>query len=668
MPADVSLRRLAGLVINSPKGEGQLDELVRADNIMFDEDGLAQARYGQHFVGNAALGENVLEHVSFFRFANKRIFVSFESWYALDASLDQVPTLQNLSTVSFSAGSRTAGNVVTLTVPLNHPVVAGNVIEVDASDNTYDGVYLVSSVTATTVVYTQSGGPGADAASGAGTIRIHRPDQSTGNFYDGTSWEIGSALYTGTGLKLEFVGGSPQIPKWTIISGFPLGGRTWSTFSYHADRLWFASRQDGAAKIYFSAPGNPESWPAANFIQIGEAVGAFITEIRSFQNRLYIWTMEEMWVLETPSVPTTWILRRFAHVGCEGKASLEFNGAMYWVAATGLYRFDGSGLEKLSEQVEPIFRDRKRRQGTTLASSDWMYIAQYRGNIIFNLTIEYNIEQRILCYNIANNQWSEWTFPFQDEVNGVIVWSIYGVELSNYIYDLEGLFFTWENDAQHGFLTGSNANYDYKSDEKGTNTGSPTVTEYPITVVIQTKHSDFDDPYDTKRVLNWDIEYEGGDILVEQIDGRNIAQDQTVYGTNPTVKVVSVTSGSRTSGIVTLVVPSGHGIVAGNRILVNVTDREYDGYYWVTSVTATTIVYKQNWIDDIASGTGTITVLSQADPQVQFKQVRGYGYCRKLALRLTVSNFRNIGFKLYQICGRVRVRGRQQSDQEQTIT
>lgn len=670
MPADIVLRKLAGLVLNSPKGNGEFNELVRADNIMFDQDGLAQCRYGQHFIGNASLGETILELVNIFYYNYRAIFVSFEAWYAWDGSAEPTPTLTDLSTVAVSAGSRTAGNVVTLTVPLNHPVKAGNVIEVDLADNTYDGVYLVSSVTATTVVYTQSGGPGADAASGAGTLRVERPDQSTGNWFDGTSWEVNTKLYMGTGIYLEFVGGSPLIPNWTHIAGFPLGGRVWSTMSYHADRMWWASRQDGSAKIYFSAPGNPESWPAANFISIGEASNTFITEIRSFQNRLYIWTTDDMWVLETPGVPTTWILRRFAHIGCDGKTSIEYNGAMYWVGPTGVYRFDGGGIEKLSEPIEPVFRDRIRRLGIGHSYVDWAYVTVYRDQLIFTLNMETNVDRRVFCYSVIHNAWSEWIFSFQNEAAGLEPWSVFAIPLSlNAIPSpAAGLYMTWRNDAQHGFLTGINTQYDYKADEKGTRTGSPTITEYPVSVVVQTKHTDFDDAYYTKRVYNWDLEFEGGDVLVEQIDSRNVIKEKTVYGINPTVKVVNVTSGSRTSGVVTLVVPSGHGVVAGDRILVNVADADYDGYYWVTSVTSTTIVYAHNWIDDVSSGTGTVTVLSLADPQVQFKKVPGFGYCRKLALRLTVSNLRNIGFKLYQICGKVKLRGKQIPDQEQTIT
>jgi len=76
-----------------------------------------------------------------------------------------------VDSVAVSAGVR-ASNVVTLTVPSGHGFGAGDVIQVDVADNTYDGVFTITSVTATTVVYGQTAAD--DASSGTGTVTLAR--------------------------------------------------------------------------------------------------------------------------------------------------------------------------------------------------------------------------------------------------------------------------------------------------------------------------------------------------------------------------------------------------------------------------------------------------------------------------------------------------------------
>jgi len=60
-----------------------------------------------------------------------------------------------------------ASNVVTLTVPLGHNVKVAESIQVDLSDNGFDGGFSVTSVTPTTIVYSQTG---ANASGATGTV------------------------------------------------------------------------------------------------------------------------------------------------------------------------------------------------------------------------------------------------------------------------------------------------------------------------------------------------------------------------------------------------------------------------------------------------------------------------------------------------------------------
>lgn len=652
MPSDITIRRFNGLVTYSPESDGKVTDLIQCENVQFDQDGMARARHGQHFISNVALGEDQLTYVGNVRFfGGFKIFVSAETWYSWDGS-DLTPTLSDLSTKTVTSGSRTAGNVVTLVVPVNHGVIAGNVILVDVADATYDGTFTVTSVTATTIVYTQGGGPGADAASGAGTIKVFPPGGL------GTvGVEYSTKIYFGNGVNLSFTGGAPLVPEFGTTPGFPLGGRDVSGMVFHAERLWWISYQDGPARLYFSAPGNPDSWPAANFIDIGDNNWYFATGLISYQNRLYIWTENDMWVLETPGVPTTWVLRRFARIGADAGSPIEHEGILYWSSPLGAFSFTGSGIEKISDPIEDFY---KRRQANSIpAQFNITWVAAFRDHIVFNLRELGSVFTiRTFVYQTKLKVWSEWTWSFQNaDRNPQSMWA----EDDNDFNFKNGLYITWFDSTQHGFLTGIELDADYKVDEIGTRTGTPTVTEQPYSVVIQTKYSDFDDAYNRKRVLDWALEYEGRDVVVEQADERFAIVNQSLLAPNNS-RQIAVSAGARLGRVVTLTVPTGHGVSVGDNVVVDLTDATYDGTFTVKSVTATTIIYDQRAADDVSSGSGTITFTPNT---VYLNKVRGIGYFRKMGLKITATNFRNVGFKFYGLYARMRVRGRQITNQEQ---
>jgi hypothetical protein len=76
----------------------------------------------------------------------------------------------NLDQVAVSAAVRTT-NVVTLTVPTGHGFVRGDVVTVDLANNSYDGTFVVDSVTATTIVYKHTG---TDLTTSTGTVALSR--------------------------------------------------------------------------------------------------------------------------------------------------------------------------------------------------------------------------------------------------------------------------------------------------------------------------------------------------------------------------------------------------------------------------------------------------------------------------------------------------------------
>lgn len=73
----------------------------------------------------------------------------------------------HIENVAFTGGSR-ATNLVTLTGIASHTFRPGDIVNVDAADNGYDGTFEITAVTATTITYWQAAAD--DASSGAGTV------------------------------------------------------------------------------------------------------------------------------------------------------------------------------------------------------------------------------------------------------------------------------------------------------------------------------------------------------------------------------------------------------------------------------------------------------------------------------------------------------------------
>lgn len=140
----------------------------------------------------------------------------------LDGSGFVSPQASQLDREAFTGGSRTT-NVVTLTglaAGANTRWFVGDLIQVDAADNVYDGFFQVTAVTSTTLTYTQAAAD--DASSGAGFI-------SLGGRVGGGTGLVRTPLYQVTGLNASRTGGFTVVTGLTAGHGFQVGDRVVTT-------------------------------------------------------------------------------------------------------------------------------------------------------------------------------------------------------------------------------------------------------------------------------------------------------------------------------------------------------------------------------------------------------------------------------------------------------
>lgn len=646
MPADVVIRRFKGLNTIAPDFDGEPDQLIKAENVIFDSDGLMQARQGLHYRDSVDGTENDMVYLGTYDFfPSVRIFVSEESYYEWDGV-----NMNKLGVIAVSSGLRDGAGTVTLNITVNHPFAVGDSIRVDVATASFNGVHTVTAVGATTVTFVDAGPA---EGSGAGTV-TYRPlnIQDRGVHYDGK-------IYFADGKHVD--NSNLRVTPGQVRSQY-------GALAMHADRLWFIRRDTQDSRLYFSAPGNPSSWPAANFIDVGPDTGVYPRGLRSFQNKLFIFRDGDTWVLETPGIPTTWVLRKFLDISCDANSHIEHDGAMYWTAQTGAYRFDGGSVEKISDPIQDIFDERRSSDlygvpysvYTTVYKDTW-----YVGLLMRNAFFGDDQLHRIMCFHTKLGYWTELITPLNDIEQNRFFRSMWSEDYGGDIHDglTQGLYMTFgafgltptagffvSTHDQHG-----NAVADFWLDQIG-----PSIVNIDYDIVIQTKYSDYGTAYDMKRCQDWMIEYRGdATVTLDQFDEReSTVQTQFVGGSRSAP--IAFTDGSRTVSTATLVgLPVGHGIRDGDYVIVDAADATYDepeGTY-VFDVGATTLSYTDGSGVDASSGPGTV-ILLPSQRVTRTKKARGIGYFRRLSLKLTVTGLDDVGFKLIGLQARMKNRGK----------
>lgn len=389
--------------------------------------------------------------------------------------------------------------------------------------------------------------------------------QNTGAQYAGVLYFLDALNWNGTTISLT--------------TGQPATGR--GAICAHNERIWVAPTAGAfPCRLYFSAVGDPENWPSDNFIDVGPGDGGAIVDLRSYRNRLYIFKTKSLWILETPGAPTSWSLRRYSYDGCVGQSSIEHEGILYWFGREGAYRHDGSSIKVISEPIADVWNDNE------VTDDSFAQSAVYDDMWVF--WIWQNGNQKVLCFHTKLEQWTEWTFDWQTPTT--YVESIWAEPIDDGGFT-KG-FYLGVHNTTHGMIVGIEFGGTANPflDELGSRIGADSITQYPYDVTIQTKWSDFGDPLSKKRVKQWMVETDGGDMRAEQIDGEQRQVEQYLIGTGG---------------------------------------------------------YNDN-----------ITVE---------QRFRGIGYFRKLSLRLTITNFATVGWKLHGLWGDMSVKGKQIKNESQTF-
>lgn len=190
---------------------------------------------------------------------------------------------------------------------------------------------------------------------------IYLGDDATGSFVSkktGLTPGLHYGFATWDYKKLALItNGTDPLMQWdgtTIanVSGSPPTGRY---IVIYANRAWVAGDRNSPTTLRWSALGDHTNWPTENF---AEAKGP-ITGLGAGFGQLFIFEPNRIEVLVgTGGVNTTEGINTLVDgIGCVAPGSLaSWGGLWVFLAADGVYTFDGAHVNKVSDNVDPVFR------------------------------------------------------------------------------------------------------------------------------------------------------------------------------------------------------------------------------------------------------------------------------------------------------------------------
>lgn len=148
--------------------------------------------------------------------------------------------------------------------------------------------------------------------------------------------------------------------------GVTLGQVNPNLLEYYANQLFTAEFGTNPNRTVYSNPGQPEIADYQNFIDIGDA--SILTAMKSYFTQLMFWKFNQTWVL-TGSGPDTFVLTQISPIyGCIAKnACCVWNQTLWFLDSKGIFEFDGSNVQCVSNKVEAYFQRMNVKAASTTA-------------------------------------------------------------------------------------------------------------------------------------------------------------------------------------------------------------------------------------------------------------------------------------------------------------
>lgn len=192
----------------------------------------------------------------------------------------------------------------------------------------------------------------------------------------------------------------------------------------HKDRLFVAKGQgSNPARLYFSLEGSSvtaggefgaAAWVSTNFIDINPIDGDSLSGLGVINDVLVVFKFNSTFGLYVQGIDpfTDWTVRLLhATIGAYGIFSIKLvENYLYFTSADGVYRTDGTGFKRISDDLQNRFWKRGRNPGRAglnefaIQWNDFILFSYYPGTGFDDTICQY------LVYYFRKDIWVQWIF------------------------------------------------------------------------------------------------------------------------------------------------------------------------------------------------------------------------------------------------------------------
>jgi hypothetical protein len=156
------------------------------------------------------------------------------------------------------------------------------------------------------------------------------------------------------------------------------------------------------------APNTTAGWPANNTLNIASEDGDIITAMAILNDTIIVFKRFSTWQVFVEGVPPWTVRNLHPTIGCIGRdTAIVIGGLLYFRAANGVYRTDGTTFELLSGPIKESLDDspgmvyNECNQRSAVWWGDYYLLNDYTNG---------RSETWWECYNIENGAWSRFVF------------------------------------------------------------------------------------------------------------------------------------------------------------------------------------------------------------------------------------------------------------------
>jgi hypothetical protein len=174
------------------------------------------------------------------------------------------------------------------------------------------------------------------------------------------------------------------------------------------NRMFCAGFSATPSTVWFSDVKEPEGYLPTNNFEVRTNDSDYITSMKSYQTRLYIFKRNSFHVLVGDS-PANFFIQEISNLyGCmNNRCTLLFDDILVFLDRKGVFQYNGANLQYISPKIQPIF---DRMNYTAALACACGAHDKLRNQVLFAIPIDGSTTNNItIVYDYVANAWSTHT-------------------------------------------------------------------------------------------------------------------------------------------------------------------------------------------------------------------------------------------------------------------